>query len=96
MIKISQAQTLVGSIQAGVPLSRVNTNPDNDDDDDDNDDDDYDDRRLAKLAKFVTVGTLKPVHLEEDCPITTFSEKKKTQTSNFSCTELDTYLGRPN
>ena len=28
MVKINQAQTLVGSIQGGVPLSRVNTNPD--------------------------------------------------------------------
>ena len=36
MVKTSQAQTPVGSIQGGVPLSRVNTNPD--DDDDDNDD----------------------------------------------------------
>ena len=33
MVKISQAQTPVGSIQGGVPFSRVNTNPDNDDDD---------------------------------------------------------------
>ena len=40
MTKISQAQTLVGSTQAGVPLSTVNTNPDDDDEDDD-------DRRLA-------------------------------------------------
>ena len=38
MVKISQAQTPVGSIQGGVPLSTVNTNPD-DYDDDDNDDD---------------------------------------------------------
>ena len=37
MVKISQAQTPVGSIQGGVPLSRVNTNPDDDDDDDDDD-----------------------------------------------------------
>ena len=36
MVKINQAQTLVGSIQGGVPLSRVNTNPDDDDDDDEN------------------------------------------------------------
>ena len=35
MVKTSQAQTPVGSIQGGVPLSRVNTNPDDDDDDDD-------------------------------------------------------------
>ena len=34
MVKISQAQTPVGSTQGGVPFSRVNTNPDNDDDDD--------------------------------------------------------------
>ena len=36
MVKINQAQTPVGSIQGGVPLSRVNTNPDDDvvDDDD--------------------------------------------------------------
>ena len=33
----------MGSIQGGVPLSRVNTSPDNDDDDDDDDDDDNDD-----------------------------------------------------
>ena len=33
MVKISQAQTPVGSIQGGVPLSRLNTNPDDDDDD---------------------------------------------------------------
>ena len=33
MVKISQAQTPVGSTQGGVPFSRVNTNPDNDDDD---------------------------------------------------------------
>lgn len=38
MVKISQAQTPVGSIQGGVPLPTVNTNPD-DYDDDDNDDD---------------------------------------------------------
>ena len=33
MVKISQAQAQapVGSIQGGVPLSRVNTNPDDDD-----------------------------------------------------------------
>ena len=37
MVKISQAQTPVGSIQGGVPLSRVNTNPDDVDDDDDDD-----------------------------------------------------------
>jgi len=37
MVKTSQAlQTPVGSIKGGVPLSRVNTNPD-DDDDGDND-----------------------------------------------------------
>ena len=35
MVTISQEQTPVGSIQAGVPLSRVNTNPNDDDDDDD-------------------------------------------------------------
>jgi len=35
MVKINQAQTPVGSIQGGVPLSRVNTNPVGDDDDDD-------------------------------------------------------------
>ena len=64
----------MGSIQAGVPLSRVNTNAGADDDDDDDHDDDS---RLAKPAKFVRVLTLKPVHLEEDCPITTFSGKKK-------------------
>ncbi|CAH3028160.1 unnamed protein product, partial [Porites evermanni] len=88
------AQTLVGSIQAGVPLSRVNTNAGADDDDDDDHDDDS---RLAKLAKFVRVLTLKPVHLEEDCPITTSGQfKLPVQTSNFSCTELNTYLGRPN
>ena len=35
MVKISQAlQTPVGSIQGGVPPSRVNTNPDDDDGDD--------------------------------------------------------------
>ena len=35
MVKISQAlQTPVGSIQGGVPSSRVNTNPDDDDGDD--------------------------------------------------------------
>ena len=34
MVKISQTQTPVGSIQGGVPLSRVNANPDDDDDDD--------------------------------------------------------------
>ena len=28
MVKISQAQTPVGSIQGGVPLPTVNTNPD--------------------------------------------------------------------
>ena len=33
MVKRSQAQTCVGSIQGGVPLSRVNTNPDDDDGD---------------------------------------------------------------
>ena len=34
MVKISQAlETPVGSIQGGVPLSRVNINPDDDDDD---------------------------------------------------------------
>ena len=38
IIKISQSQTPVGSIQGGVPFSRVNTNTDNDDDDDDDDD----------------------------------------------------------
>ena len=38
MVKINQAQTPVGSIQGGVPLSRVNANPDDDDDDDDDDD----------------------------------------------------------
>ena len=81
MTKISQAQTLVGSTQAGVPLSTVNTNPDDDDDDDDDDEDDDDgDRTFAKLAKFVTVRTLKPVHLEEDSPITKFLENK---TLNF-------------
>ena len=32
MVKISQAQTPVGSIQGGVPPSRVITNPDDDDD----------------------------------------------------------------
>ena len=32
MVKINQAQTPVGSIQGGVPLSRVNSNPDYDDD----------------------------------------------------------------
>ena len=69
----------MGSTQAGVPLSTVNTNPDDDDDDDDDDEDD-DDRRFAKLAKFVTVRTLKPVHLEEDSPITKFLENK---TLNF-------------
>ena len=40
MVKISQAQTPVGSIQGGGgggggPLSRMNTNPDDDDDDKD-------------------------------------------------------------
>jgi len=35
MVKISQSQTSVRSIQGGVLLSRVNTNPDDDDDDDD-------------------------------------------------------------
>ena len=39
MVKISQAQTPVGSIQGGVPLPRVNTIPDDDDDDDDDNDD---------------------------------------------------------
>ena len=39
MVKIRQAQIPVGSIQGGLPLPRVNTNPDDDDDDgDDNDD----------------------------------------------------------
>ena len=38
MVKISQAQTPVGSIEGGVPLPKVNTNPDDDDDDDDKDD----------------------------------------------------------
>ena len=33
MVKINQALTAVGSIQGGVPLSRVNTNPNDDDDD---------------------------------------------------------------
>ena len=33
MVKCSQAQTRVGSIQGGVPLSRVNTNPDDNDGD---------------------------------------------------------------
>ena len=33
----------MGSIQGGVPLSRVNTSPDDDDDDDNDDDDDDDD-----------------------------------------------------
>ena len=37
MVKISQAQTPSGSIQGGVPLSRVNANPDDFDDDDDDD-----------------------------------------------------------
>ena len=37
MVKISQKQTPVGSIQGGFPLSRVKTNPDDDDDDDDDD-----------------------------------------------------------
>ena len=74
MTKISQAQTLVGSTQAGVPLSTVNTNPDDDEDDDD--------RTFAKLAKFVRVRTLKPVDLEEDSPITKFLENK---TLNFFC-----------
>ena len=32
MVKISQGQTPVGSIQGGVPLSGVNTNPDDDGD----------------------------------------------------------------
>ena len=36
MVKINQGQTLVGLIQGGVPLSRVNTNPDDDDDDENN------------------------------------------------------------
>ena len=40
---LSQAQTPSGSIQGGVPLSRVNANPDDFDDDDDDDDDDNDD-----------------------------------------------------
>jgi len=44
MVTTSQAQTPVGSIQRGVPLPRVNTNPDGDDDDDhDDNDDDIDD-----------------------------------------------------
>ena len=38
-VRISQAQTPSGSIQGGVPLSRVNANPDDFDDDDDDDDD---------------------------------------------------------
>ena len=38
MVRISQAQTPSGSIQGGVPLSRVNANPDDFDDDDDDDD----------------------------------------------------------
>ena len=33
MVKISQAQTPVGSIQGGVPQSRVNTNLDDNDGD---------------------------------------------------------------
>ena len=76
MIKISQAQTLVESIQAGVPLSRgwIQT------------------RVMMMmttttttmmigglLANSVTVRTLKQVNLEKDCPITTFSEKKDSQ-----------------
>ena len=36
MVKINQAQTPVGLIQGGVPLSRVNASPDDDDDDVDN------------------------------------------------------------
>ena len=32
MVKINQAQTPVGSIQGGVPLSGVNANPNYDDD----------------------------------------------------------------
>ena len=40
IVKMSQAQTPVGSIHGRVPLSRVNANP-NDDDDDDDDDDSY-------------------------------------------------------
>ena len=40
MVTISQTQTPLRSIQGGVPLSRVNTNPDEDDNDDDDDDDD--------------------------------------------------------
>ena len=76
MIKISQAQTLVGSIQAGVPLSRGRIQT----------------RVMMMmttttttmmigglLANFVTVRTLKQVNLEKDCPITTFSEKKDSQ-----------------
>ena len=31
MVKIGQAQTPVGSIPGGVPLSRLNTKPDDDD-----------------------------------------------------------------
>ena len=38
IVKISQSQTPVRSIEGGVPLSRVNTNPNDDDDDDDDDD----------------------------------------------------------
>ena len=39
-VRISQAQTPSGSIQGGVPPSRVSANPDDFDDDDDDDDDD--------------------------------------------------------
>ena len=45
MVKISQAlQTPVGSIQGGVPLSRVNTNPD---------DNDGDDLRFPKISVII-------------------------------------------
>ena len=33
-VRVSGTQLNAGSIQGGVPLSRVNTNPDDDDDDD--------------------------------------------------------------
>ena len=45
MVKISQAQTPVGSIHGGVPLSRVITNPD-----------DYDDGLYTDGHKFAPTG----------------------------------------
>ena len=56
MVKISQARTPVGFIQGGVPLSRVNTNPDDDDDDDEEEEEEEDKTNLLCNAfKWYTV-----------------------------------------